>query len=383
MGINTTLIKSGVNLISSMKQARLVLTSALYIAGGVIAPMGTANAASTEPMKWHPGHYYMLVGDGKSSSNYLNEVYTEMKNTPALRGAVIRYKWAELEPTFGAYDFSAIDLRLAELKSRNKRLIILLETKSAGDNPEDIVPMYVRTPAYENGTFHISAQTGRQGRNMKLWNPAIQTRLSALIHELGKRYNAHPNFEGFGFTETAMGNPDSPLSAAQIDHYYDNLLELNQAARTSFPATMTFQYMNHPRKVLPTFINTMKNTGWAIGCPDVFIEDEGLLAKATKYTSQGLYNYYPDLAGSMPLTVQIEDSNYRNTKYDNTGYKPSVTNLLNFAKDTLDVNYIFWTRTPEYAPAVLKLLNSTTQKSTISGGLKSACPGSYKSCVTN
>ena len=117
-----------------------------------------------------------------------------------------------------------------------------------------------------------------------------------------------------------------------------------------------------------------------MGAPDVLLEEPGLHCPATKCNAPGIYTYYPKLSGILPLVIQVEDSNYENTRVDGSGYKPTVTELLNFARDKLDVNYIFWTRTPDYYPKVLEMLNFNAQKSTPSGGLKAACPSVYPSC---
>ncbi len=45
-------------------------------------------------VKWHPGHYYTIMDWGKNNSKYLEQVYREIEETPALRGVQIRYNWA-------------------------------------------------------------------------------------------------------------------------------------------------------------------------------------------------------------------------------------------------------------------------------------------------
>lgn len=81
--------------------------------------------------------------------------------------------------------------------------------------------------------------------------------------------------------------------------------------------------------------------------------------------------------------VQIEHANYLDTRADLQGYQPTVTELLNFARDNLQVNYLFWTRTPGYYDNVLELLNFKQQKVNASGGLRAACPSTFSSCKTD
>lgn len=363
---------------------RLMCAGLGLAAGMMLASTGPALAAPviTTPVKWHPGHYYMLVGSNPTTPYYLDQVYSELEKTPALRGAVIRYEWRELEPTQGKYAFGELRQRMTELAAINKRLIILIETKTF-DATSRRVPDYLYTSAYDGGVFAYGASGGSgkvKGHNLKLWNPKVRERFSALMRALGAEFNGYANFEGIGLQETAIAAPIPAVTKAQADGFYEGYLVVQKAMRDSFPNTMTFQYLNYPRNKLDTLIDGLTSMAGGVGCPDIFIEDEGLNLPATKYTASGLYPRYPKLLGQVPLVVQVEHGNYLNTKFDNSGRKPSVAELLNFGRDSLKVNYLFWTRTPEYAPAVLKLLNQDKQKANESGGLQTDCPSVFASC---
>ncbi len=336
-------------------------------------------AAIVNPIKWHPGHYVMLVNPGKDKTQYMQKVYTELNETTALRGVAMRYRWEELEKSKGVYDFSSIDHHLQELATRKKRLVILVETKSTNLDLE-IVPSYLKAQNYEGGVYAFSGYTSSaiKGYNIKLWNANVRDRLAALLSAMGKHLNANPYFEGIGLVETALGKAIVPLTSAQSNGYYTNLIDLHQKMRQYFPTTMIFQFTNYPRAKLPALTNSLKTAGGALGCPDVFLEEPGLLFEGK---NQGIYNYYSDLTSTLPLVVQIEKANYENTRFDGTGHKPTIAELLTFAKNQLNVNYLFWTRTPEYYPQVLEVLNQSGQKTTPSGGLSAACPSIYASCA--
>ena len=374
------------NLSIAVRPMHSILVAILFIISMIWIPFGTAHAVVKAPpgsVKWHPGHYYTLVGSGKNNPAYLEQVYSELNDTPALRGIQVRYSWAELETSYGVYNFTSIEKRLSELAAKNKRLMILLELKSWGADT-DLVPDYViNNPIYENGMFAYSRDGSSKitGNNIKLWNPMVRDRLAALISALGKRFNSHEHFEGIGLTETSMGHPIKPLTSTKIDDYYSNLLVLNKKMRASFPNTMTFQFANHSRSLLTTLVGELKGMGSALGCPDVFIEDPGLLFPGDKWSPQGIYPYYSENPGLMPLVIQVEGSNYENTRWDNTGYQPTVSELLNFARDQLKVNYIFWVRDLDHYPKVLEVLNRKQQNSNPSGGLRAACPENYTTCI--
>lgn len=336
-----------------------------------------SHAATVNPIKWHPGHYTMLVGD-PNNPNLMNEVYTELAETPALRGVVIRFEWSELEKTLGVYNFKSIDARLKELTARNKRLVILLETKSF--DKTKLVPDYLLTAKYDGGVFPIGAYGSNviKGYNLKLWNNAVKERLSALITALGKRYDSSPNFEGIGLQETALGNPIKPLTNAQISTFYKNLIDMDSHMRSQFPHTMVFQFTNYPRPLIKSVVDNLKITGGMLTATDIFMEDPGLLFPGSP---PGIYTYFPKNNGLMPLGAQVEEPNYFNTRHDGKGYKPTVAQILKFAKDNLHVNYLFWTRTPKIYTKVLEVLNAKAQKTSPTGGLTSNCPESYVSCT--
>lgn len=344
---------------------------------------GQAIAAVNQgPVKWHPGHYIMLVNPGKESDWYMNQIYNELETHPAMRGIAVRFQWAELEKSKGVYDFSLIDKLLTQLAARKKRLIILVEVKSFKAN-EIRVPKYLQTAEYDGGIFPHGSGGVIKGYNIKLWNQNVYLRFAALVSAMGKHLNAHPYFEGLGQQETAMGNPIKPLTSTQTNTYFANLLKINQQMRNSFPNTMSFQYTNYPRGILKSFVTGLKEMGATLGCPDIFIQEPGLNFPGSKNSPKGIYPYFTELSGILPLAVQVEQSNYENTRHDGSGYQPTITELLNFAKQNLKVNYIFWTRSPGYYDDVMAMLRQKAQTSNPSGGLQATCPTSFASCNTN
>ena len=380
-------IKSRINVNPSMavKQMYTMLIMALLFISMVLASEQRVYAATQleeNPVKWHPGHYYAIIDSGKNNLKYLEQVYREIRETPALRGIQIRYTWAELEPKRGVYDFTSIDQRLSELTALKKRLVILLDTKTF-DTSTFPVPDYVNTIRFEWGKFAFSRYDNNTpiGYSTSLWNPHVHDRLAVLISKLGERYNSHPYFEGIGLSETSMGTPINTLSSTQVDGYYNNLLSLNQHMRQHFPNTMTFQVTNYPRHILEQFTNTLTAMGAALAAADVLIEDPGLNMKDKPYTPDGVYSHFQKLTGIAPLAPAVMGQNYTNTRQDGTGYDPTVWELLLFARNNLKANYIFWTRTPEHYEEVLQVLNWQEQTNDPAGGLDSTCPAAYSSCT--
>ncbi len=374
---NSTKIKQ--NSATSFKSLFFVMCMAWLFIGVTYA--SDKSTPINNAVKWHPGHYYTLMGQSKNNPKQMAQIYRELKNTPLLRGIQIRYDWAELEPEENVYNFSSIEHHLAELASQKKRLIILLQLKSF-DPASPFVPEYLKTKKYEDGIFPFSTFGKKviRGYNLKLWNPLVQERLAALISALGKRFNFNPYLEGIGLTETAFGDPLVEITTNQLDNYFTNLLSINKHLRAQFPNTMTYQFTNYPRHKLQSFIGKLKEMGTGLGGPDSFIDDPGLHHSSKANSAKGVYHYYPELSGIVPLAPSVMQANYVNTRHDKKGKAPAVNELLAFARDNLKANYIFWTRAPNYFPQVLEMLNGLGHAGD-AGGLNSACPTAYPACI--
>jgi hypothetical protein len=346
-------------------------------------PPAIAGEAPVAPgvVKWHPGHYYAPMTFMRANPNIMTQIYAELRATPALRGLQVRFTWPELEPEEGLYDFKGIEKILAELAPLNKQLIILLELKSF--NPQVLpVPSYMRTEAYEGGAFPFSTfgQHTPRGYNLKLWNSGVRDRLVALLAELGKRFNGQPGFEGIGLPETAFGQPIELVSSHETDKYYDNLLDVQRHMRAAFPNTLTYQFVNYPREILAEFVDHLKAIGSGLGGPDIFPDDPGLNFDHPN-KPKGVYLYYPQMSGMIPLTPSVMQANYDNTRHDGKGRVPTIAELLAFGRDRLRANYLFWTRAPGHFQRVLEQLQRTPLQGNPAGGLDAVCPKVYVSCV--
>ncbi len=341
-------------------------------------------------VKWHPGHYAAVDRKQNDKSAYLKGLYADLDANPALRGVLLRFAWFELEPTKGNYDFSAIEKHLSELAAHHKQLILLVETKSFGyPNEGSIVPDYVlNDPQFEGAVFKFPAgpkdsngqsRSGRRGSNLKLWNPQVYERLSALLTALGKRFNAHPNFEALGLQETAMGKSEESITPQQEHAFFENLLKLHAQLRTNFPNTVTIQLTNYPINKLDLLTSRFKTMGTGLGGPDIFLSDPGLNRPG------GVYSYYPKLAGTVPLAPMVAAGNYIAARHGGSADEaPRVDQLYNFARDRLKANYIFWSRPadrPRYFSQVLDILNQPELRADPAGGLSKDCPSEFASCV--
>jgi hypothetical protein len=314
--------------------------------------------------------------------SYMQDAIEELGRYPMLRGLQIRYTWAELEPVRGQFDFSRIERDLALLAAADKRLFILIQTKSFNET-SPALPAYLETEVVDGGTYEFevgaymeSADAPTYGRNIKLWNNKIQARLIALTSALGRRFNSHPSLEGVALTETALGVPTVPISGAQENAYFVNLLRVNGALRTAFPSTVTLQFTNYPKNQLSTFVSGLLSAGAGLGGPDVFLDDPGL--------ATGVYPYYRQLAGKVALGPSVQSENYIARRHGGPYDPQSIAEIYQFSRNELKANYVFWTRRayPQDNPwaEVLRFMSDPSFPKDPAGGLASACPTSYSGC---
>jgi len=358
---------------------------------------------SNAQVKWHPGHYlHCQVGQDKSGYSWgANECYPEIEGYGgALAGIQIRFNWADLEKGKGEYIYKYIDEhlnRLATQGSKKKRFFMIIETRTF-DTSNPLVPCYLMNKcpgyetAYEGGRYSWtrSGSSTVIGYGMRLWVPAVKNRFIALIQALGKRYNSNSHFEGIGLGETSMGIPiaSTNFSATDEDNYYEAHLDIQQAMRDAFPNSVTTQFANSPAKRLPYLIPHFENMGTGLGGPDVYIEEEQYLRQGTATTSPGVYTYYPDLSGIVPLTPSVMSDNYLHTQTADSSRQPTVNELLNFSRDKLKATHLFWTRDggkndPKIYVKALQMLQNLKANNPSKWRLSTACPIKYNSCNTN
>lgn len=284
-------------------------------------------------MKRHPGHYIAL-NDWDGDAQLLQAV------RPGVTGIHKRYPWAELEPEFGVYDFSRIEADLALAADHGMRFVVMIEDKSFTMDVR-------RTPVYLHDGYTLPYIDG--GWVAKRWDPWVQERLALLIRALGERFDAHPWFEGVAFQESAMGF--TPQIQAEYGYtpekYRDAMIRMLIATRAHFPHSQVFWYMNFlegKQAYLGDVAEAAAKHGIAMGGPDI-LPDSWPLNFHT-------YPLYERFAGRMTLFNSVQYDSYKHVHLDAQAATKYWTpeELFAFARDSLHVDYIFWTRKPQRDP---------------------------------
>lgn len=334
-----------------------------------------ARVAST---KWHPGHYVLLYPKQKEPE-YFYSVMLDLRANPVFRGVQKKYFWNKLEPQKGTYDFSEIRSDLANLARINKQLILTVQAQSFITS-EKLVPEYLLAEEYEGGVYPIN--TGR-GFNVAYYNTPVQDRLIALVQALGREFDQHPNLEAINFEETSPSRQEPEWHRAYIKKYIDGMMRVAISAKQSFKHTLIIQYVNYPESSLPSVFKTLQTWGVGMGGPDTY--------QNNKFLAQGVYSYYPKLAGELPIGVAVDYHNYQSSVGGSGPMdKPSIESIHRFAVSALKPNYMFWLRRTKepsngsnYWDDVLTYFKGMDSRVDPSGGLSANCPKAVTPCSNN
>jgi hypothetical protein len=315
-----------------------------------LAVAGELCAATPEP-KWHPGHY-IFVGAGEIRDNLIA--------LPHFRGFQRLYSWKQLEPELGRYDFSAIERDLERLQPHGKQLVAQIQYKAFGQD-QRLVPTYLTGPEFGGGVYRASSGSW----NPVIWNERVGQRMLALFQALGAKFDRHPGLEAVVLPETAPSasletSPQPGVDAYTLPRYVAALKEHMQALRGAFPQTAVIQYTNFPPGALPELTSYMKEIGVGMGGPDVYPRTSALLDPV-----KGVYRLYAGLAGTVPLGAAVQSPDYSvaswnrtmafNRGADRASVKVSpadeqpipVREHLKLARETLKLNYLFWSANPK------------------------------------
>lgn len=275
--------------------------------------------------KFHPGHY-VAIGRAelrKGVSTALGE---------GVEGIQLRYRWADLEPKKGQYDFSAISRDLDIVAQAGLQFVVLLEDKTFRDEWP--------TPAYLHEEYTLR---GKRGYTAKRWDPYVIERLERLVTRLGTQFDCHPNFEGIGLQETALGVAPEELAANGYtpEKYRDALVRVLRSAASSVPRSRVFWYMNFlpgNQAYIGDIANAVVGRGVVMGGPDVLPENQALVRR--------VYPYYQQFNGRLKLFGSMQHDSYQHPRSDRAAAASSalwsMEELYEFARDDLHVDYIFW-----------------------------------------
>ncbi|MDB6024983.1 MAG: hypothetical protein JWM68_1206 [Verrucomicrobiales bacterium] len=288
-------------------------------------------------------------------------------DTKAFEGAQLKYTWRELEREKDAYDFSVIQHDLAFLRAKGKKLFIQLQETSF-DPKNILVPRYVQNDAQYNGGAdkQYSVENDDEAHAVpcgwvaRRWDPAVQERFHQLLFALGKEFDG--KVAGINLPETSVDFGESGKlfpKGFTPEAYRDAIITNMAVLKRAFPKSITTQYANFmPGEWLPdndkSFLRTVyqraKELKVGVGGPDLLPYRRGQLNHA--------YPLIKECAGKIPTGIAVQDGNYAD-KNPKNGQQVTIPELVEFARDNLKVDYIFWcTEEPFYSKNLIPFLQA-------------------------
>jgi hypothetical protein len=294
-----------------------------------------ASSAAPAAEKYHPGHY-VAISETEAISG-IKEL-----DDPALRGVNKRYYWADLEPRKGIYDFSHVKADLDFTARHGKQLVVFITDKSFNPSRNPL-PAYLSDYTLPN----------MRGFTAKRWDPVVVGRFTALVQALAKSFDADPAFEGIAIQESALMISPSVQRAQGYtpEKYRDALITILTESSHAMEHSQMFWYMNHldgRDDYLADVAAALISSRVVMGGPDILPYRKRL---------QATYRLYDRFHGKLRLFCSAQDDSYRHDPDDSRnmgnaaatrnlpppagGYVP-MKEIFQFARDTLHVNYIFW-----------------------------------------
>jgi len=303
---------------------------------------GVSSLPSSEPKKWHPGHYMQLsLGESKDSALRARfQHYDRIANNTQIQGVSLRIKWGQLEGAEGQYTFDTLQKDLDYLKNLAipKRLFVRIHDRGYGRNLEcatnSIFPSYLRN---QKGCI----KTGN-GTMSRIWTPYVQDRLIALYEAMAEKWDDDPYFEGvYLIRETATNgrvNDDSEyLKAAHLE----GLRRIAKAADAIFVksnAIMPINWVEGRQSNVDELIAFNADLDIGQGGPDT-LNPECSPRRPPAYNTIIGDSGGVDYRGFIPVMYSIEA-----TQMGGGLGNCTPNQIRDFANDVLHASHLFWSR---------------------------------------
>lgn len=289
--------------------------------------------AYTTTRKFHPGHYSVILPVHNGEQKYMDDA-----RRPGMTGIMKRYRWRELEPVRGQYDFSAIQADLNWAQAYGMQLIVMIEDKTFTLERPNPAYLDAMTPRNRTGGYSIVR-----------WHPTVVASYKALVSALGRRFDSHPNFEGIAAQESAIGLEQATLNRYGFtpEKYRDAYLAMFGHALSVMPRSRVFWYQNFfvgNQAYIGTVAAALGPKGLVMAGPDVLPDSDELARRS--------YPFFEQFKGRMHLGIQVEGICYR-ALHETGGYATkywTMPELFRYARDRLHVDYMFWVRIPTSTP---------------------------------
>lgn len=307
-----------------------------------------------------PVRHYVFFGMDREKIN--DKLFLE---TDTFAGAQVAYSWNQLETAKDEYDFSLIREDLAFLSSKRKKLWIQIQDVSFSEQYV-FVPRYLRKEPqynggadrqyeYKNGDEEHAAPAGWAARR---WDPAVRERFQKLLFALGKEFDGR--IEGINLAESSVDFGETGRlfpKGFTYEIYRDAVISNLQALKRAFPKSVALQYANfmpgdwrNVRGYLREVYKAAQSAKVGVGGPDL------LPYKPAQMNNS--YGLIKDSAGIVPVGIAVQDGNYEHIN-PQTKKRVTIAEIIGFATDYLNADYIFWCiEEPYYSTELIPFMKS-------------------------
>jgi len=290
-----------------------------------------SNPQPTPTVLYYPGHYvrpYLKLTDNTSD---LSEIARLKGIAPGLTGVVPRFTWSGIEVTNNSWNLAPMGAYLDACEDQGLKAIIYVRDRTYTTNETYYNPV---VPADLTSLQHICDNTATPvGYCAIRWHPTIIARQKAMVQKIIDVYGNHAALVGISpMEETAHGFSTATRNATGYSAalYRDSIIDLFSYCMDAAPHLsfhLDFNYISNGQAEIINIANALKGNGqFALNTPDILFNNANLIPN--------VYNYFDQLAGTLPLGASCE-----NDSYNETGYV--MQDYLDFAS-THHCNFVWW-----------------------------------------
>ena len=323
-----------------------------------------AGCSSAKPVR----HYVYFGMDREKLKTAA--VFLEVKG---FDGAQITYSWRQLEPGKDEYDFSLIREDLTFLTSKGKKLFIQIQDVSFSEKWIHVPRYLLRDPQYGGGADkqydyrfvdHRETDVKVLGWMARRWDENVRARFKKLLVELGKEFDG--KIEGINLAETAYSIGDTGAlfpKGFTFEKYRDGIIDNMRSLREAFPKSTVLIYANFmPGEWLPredqgylrAVYEAARKLKVGVGGPDLL-----------PYKQSQMDNSYPLIRAAsahVRVGLAVQDGDYQHVN-PRTKKEVTIADIIQFGKEYLGVDYIFWcTEEPYYSERLIPFMKNKTAK---------------------
>jgi hypothetical protein len=219
-------------------------------------------------------------------------------------GIVSIYRWRDIEPTFGSYDFSRIDGDKTVAKASGRKLGIYLRVDNITSETNPATPSYMwNDPSYGGvRSGHYGNYYGSASHDIwkaMVWNANVKARLFSLLDALAKKYNNDPDVAFVLLIEETTGGAttaDDPnySCGGEIQAVKDIMTH----AWSAFPNTPAFVELDYACTDIPSNFHQFVING---GVGAWTIDGRPTVAELDKNAYSLYRNNYSKIAGAIVM----------------------------------------------------------------------------------